>query len=149
MPTSFGHPPPPAPLVPRVEPMDATLGCWGPCQHEGSSLCGSAPKEPPAHPHGWSLWVPLTVCLRSQQMDDAVYTFETLLHQELGKLQGKDDLCKSIQRILERVLKVRGGRLGASMAFSGLTPRAMILGKRTGVTFQILIEVFWGNISLY
>uniref|UniRef100_A0A493TGY2 Niban apoptosis regulator 2 n=1 Tax=Anas platyrhynchos platyrhynchos TaxID=8840 RepID=A0A493TGY2_ANAPP len=40
-----------------------------------------------------------------QQMDDAVYTFETLLHQELGKLQGKDDLCKSIQRILERVLK--------------------------------------------
>ncbi|NXR96588.1 NIBL1 protein, partial [Hypocryptadius cinnamomeus] len=40
-----------------------------------------------------------------QQMDDAVYTFETLLHQELGKMQGKDDLCKSIQRILERVLK--------------------------------------------
>ncbi|NWI73940.1 NIBL1 protein, partial [Dryoscopus gambensis] len=40
-----------------------------------------------------------------QQMDDAVYTFETLLHQELGKLQGKGDLCKSIQRILERVLK--------------------------------------------
>uniref|UniRef100_A0A8C5UJ55 Niban apoptosis regulator 2 n=1 Tax=Malurus cyaneus samueli TaxID=2593467 RepID=A0A8C5UJ55_9PASS len=29
----------------------------------------------------------------------------TLLHQELGKLQGKDELCKSIQRILERVLK--------------------------------------------
>uniref|UniRef100_A0A8D2MHS3 Niban 1/2/3 domain-containing protein n=1 Tax=Zonotrichia albicollis TaxID=44394 RepID=A0A8D2MHS3_ZONAL len=40
-----------------------------------------------------------------QQMDDAVYTFETLLHQELSKLQGKDELCKSIQRILERVLK--------------------------------------------
>ncbi|XP_064892052.1 protein Niban 2 [Columba livia] len=40
-----------------------------------------------------------------QQMDDAVYTFETLLHQDLGKLQGKDDVCKSIQRILERVLK--------------------------------------------
>ncbi|NWT23297.1 NIBL1 protein, partial [Cardinalis cardinalis] len=40
-----------------------------------------------------------------QQMDDAVYTFETLLHQELGKLPGKDELCKSIQRILERVLK--------------------------------------------
>ncbi|XP_064027123.1 protein Niban 2 isoform X2 [Pogoniulus pusillus] len=40
-----------------------------------------------------------------QQMDDAVHTFETLLHQELGKLQGKDELCKSIQRILERVLK--------------------------------------------
>lgn len=55
----------------------------------------------------------LIVCLHSQQMDDAVYTFETLLHQELGKLQGKDDLCKSIQRILERVLKVRGGGVGA------------------------------------
>lgn len=40
-------------------------------------------------------------------MDDAVYTFETLLHQELGKMLGKEDLCKSIQRILERVLKVR------------------------------------------
>ncbi|KFV06154.1 Niban-like 1, partial [Tauraco erythrolophus] len=40
-----------------------------------------------------------------QQMDDAVYTFKTLLHQEPGKRQGKDDLCKSIQRILERVLK--------------------------------------------
>ncbi|OXB80683.1 UNVERIFIED_CONTAM: hypothetical protein H355_005612, partial [Colinus virginianus] len=40
-----------------------------------------------------------------QQMDDALYTFETLLHQELGKMQGKDELCKSIQRILERVLK--------------------------------------------
>ncbi|NXC67070.1 NIBL1 protein, partial [Anhinga anhinga] len=40
-----------------------------------------------------------------QQMDDAVYTFETLLHQDLGKQPGKDDLCKSIQRILERVLK--------------------------------------------
>ncbi|XP_063266294.1 protein Niban 2 isoform X2 [Prinia subflava] len=40
-----------------------------------------------------------------QQMDDAMFTFETLLHQELGKAQGKDDLCKSIQRILERVLK--------------------------------------------
>ncbi|NXA40464.1 NIBL1 protein, partial [Eudromia elegans] len=43
--------------------------------------------------------------LMRQQMDDAVHTFETLLHQELGKLQGKDELCKSIQRILERVLK--------------------------------------------
>lgn len=63
---------------------------------------------------------PLTFCLCSQQMDDAVYTFETLLHQEVGKLQGKDDLCKSIQRILERVLKVRGGRSGASVAFGGL-----------------------------
>lgn len=41
-----------------------------------------------------------------QQMDNAVYTFETLLHQELGKGPSKEELCKSIQRILERVLKV-------------------------------------------
>lgn len=39
-------------------------------------------------------------------MDNAVYTFETLLHQELGKGPSKEELCKSIQRILERVLKV-------------------------------------------
>lgn len=78
-----------------------------------------------------------------------MYTFETLLHQELGKLQGKEDLCKSIQRILERVLKVRGGRSGTLVAFGGLTPRARVLGKRTGVTFPILIKVFWGNTSLY
>jgi len=82
-------------------------------------------------------------------MDDAVHTFETLLHQELGKLQGKDDLCKSIQRILERVLKVRGGRSGALVAFGGFNPRARILGKRTGVTFLISIKVVWENTSLY
>lgn len=41
-------------------------------------------------------------------MDNAVYTFETLLHQELGKGPTKEELCKSIQRILERVLKVSG-----------------------------------------
>uniref|UniRef100_A0A9L0TT21 Protein Niban 2 n=2 Tax=Equus TaxID=9789 RepID=A0A9L0TT21_HORSE len=40
-----------------------------------------------------------------EQMDNAVYTFETLLHQELGKGPSKEELCKSIQRILERVLK--------------------------------------------
>lgn len=42
-------------------------------------------------------------------MDNAVYTFETLLHQELGKGPTKEELCKSIQRILERVLKVSLG----------------------------------------
>lgn len=40
-----------------------------------------------------------------EQMDNAVYTFETLLHQELGKGPTKEELCKSIQRVLERVLK--------------------------------------------
>nr|XP_028571002.1 niban-like protein 1 [Podarcis muralis] len=43
--------------------------------------------------------------LMRQQMDDTVYTFETLLHQEVGKSPDKDELCKTIQRILERVLK--------------------------------------------
>uniref|UniRef100_A0A8D0BVR2 Niban apoptosis regulator 2 n=1 Tax=Salvator merianae TaxID=96440 RepID=A0A8D0BVR2_SALMN len=43
--------------------------------------------------------------LMRQQMDDTVYTFETLLHQELAKSLSKDELCKTIQRILERVLK--------------------------------------------
>ncbi|XP_053863249.1 protein Niban 2 [Malaclemys terrapin pileata] len=43
--------------------------------------------------------------LMRQQMDDAVHTFGTLLHQELAKMLGKEELCKSIQRILERVLK--------------------------------------------
>ncbi|XP_028918800.1 protein Niban 2 isoform X2 [Ornithorhynchus anatinus] len=40
-----------------------------------------------------------------EQMDNAVYTFETLLHQELAKDLSPEELCKSIQRILERVLK--------------------------------------------
>ncbi|XP_021117666.1 niban-like protein 1 isoform X2 [Heterocephalus glaber] len=43
--------------------------------------------------------------LMREQMDNAVYTFETLLHQELGKGPTREGLCKSIQRILERVLK--------------------------------------------
>ncbi|KAJ6654565.1 hypothetical protein lerEdw1_006718, partial [Lerista edwardsae] len=43
--------------------------------------------------------------LMRQQMDDTVFTFETLLHQELGKSLSKEELCKTIQRILERVLK--------------------------------------------
>ncbi|XP_030062986.1 niban-like protein 1 [Microcaecilia unicolor] len=40
-----------------------------------------------------------------EQMDNAVYTFEQLLHQELGKSPDKEELCPSIQRVLERVLK--------------------------------------------
>lgn len=75
-----------------VSPQGRAAGVWGQTQ--------PSPFGPP---------LPLTSWLLSQQMDDALYTFETLLHQELGKLQGKDELCKSIQRILERVLKVRAG----------------------------------------
>lgn len=61
-------------------------------------------------------------------MDNAVYTFETLLHQELGKGPTKEELCKSIQRILERVLKVSLTPLGwgrhgqPSPGLSGQTP---------------------------
>lgn len=81
-------------------------------------------KSPPSPPLALTPW------FLPQQMDDAVYTFETLLHQELGKLQGKDDLCKSIQRILERVLKVRAGVCSCLGAPGGLHPRARSLGMR-------------------
>ncbi|XP_072604643.1 protein Niban 2 isoform X2 [Vulpes vulpes] len=40
-----------------------------------------------------------------EQMDNAVYTFESLLYQELGKGPSREELCKATQRILERVLK--------------------------------------------
>ncbi|XP_029470406.1 niban-like protein 1 isoform X2 [Rhinatrema bivittatum] len=40
-----------------------------------------------------------------EQMDNSIYTFEQLLHQELEKSADKEELCKDIQRILERVLK--------------------------------------------
>lgn len=64
-------------------------------------LSTQAPPPPGGHPFHVPRGVP-----RRQQMDNAVYTFETLLHQELGKGPTKEELCKSIQRILERVLKV-------------------------------------------
>lgn len=63
------------------------------------------PRGAPLLPRGAHLHMPCGM-LRLQQMDNAVYTFETLLHQELGKGPTKEELCKSIQRILERVLKV-------------------------------------------
>ncbi len=39
-------------------------------------------------------------------MDDAVYTFEQLLHQSLEG-QEQEDLCKTIQRCEDRVIKVK------------------------------------------
>lgn len=48
--------------------------------------------------------VPICVCL--QQMDNAVYTFEQILHQSLES-QGGEDLCKTIQRCQDRVIKVK------------------------------------------
>lgn len=38
-------------------------------------------------------------------MDNAVYTFEQILHQSLES-QGGEDLCKTIQRCQDRVIKV-------------------------------------------
>lgn len=40
-----------------------------------------------------------------QQMDDAVHTFEQLVHQSLEGNSG-EDLCKTVQRCQDRVLKV-------------------------------------------
>lgn len=42
--------------------------------------------------------------LMREQMDDAVYTFEQLLHQSLEG-QEREDLCKTIQRCQDRVIK--------------------------------------------
>lgn len=39
-------------------------------------------------------------------MDDAMYTFEQLLHQSLEEKEG-EDLCKTIQRCQDRVIKVK------------------------------------------
>ncbi|XP_075691490.1 protein Niban 2 [Rhinoderma darwinii] len=43
--------------------------------------------------------------LMREQTDNAAYTFEQLIHQDLGKSEGTENLCRDIQRILERVLK--------------------------------------------
>ncbi|KAG9477844.1 hypothetical protein GDO78_013038 [Eleutherodactylus coqui] len=43
--------------------------------------------------------------LMREQTDNAVFTFEQLIHQELSKSEGTENLCRDIQRILERVLK--------------------------------------------
>lgn len=47
----------------------------------------------------------MSICFM-QQMDDAVYTFEQLLHQSLEGQEG-EDLCKTIQRCQDRVIKVK------------------------------------------
>ncbi|XP_016369948.1 niban-like protein 1 isoform X2 [Sinocyclocheilus rhinocerous] len=51
-----------------------------------------------------SVFVQRAQILMREQMDDAVYTFEQLLHQSLeGKEQ--EDFCKTIQRCQDRVVK--------------------------------------------
>lgn len=51
-----------------------------------------------------SVFVQRAQILMREQMDDAVYTFEQLLHQSLEDEKG-EDLCKTIQRCQDRVIK--------------------------------------------
>ncbi|KAI3361692.1 hypothetical protein L3Q82_002052 [Scortum barcoo] len=51
-----------------------------------------------------SVFVSRAQILMREQMDNAVYTFEQLLHQSL-EAQGEDDMCKTIQRCQDRVVK--------------------------------------------
>uniref|UniRef100_A0A672K078 Niban-like protein 1 n=1 Tax=Sinocyclocheilus grahami TaxID=75366 RepID=A0A672K078_SINGR len=51
-----------------------------------------------------SVFVQRAQILMREQMDDAVYTFEQLLHQSLEG-QEREDLCKTTQRCQDRVIK--------------------------------------------
>ncbi|KAG7476836.1 hypothetical protein MATL_G00087050 [Megalops atlanticus] len=51
-----------------------------------------------------SVFIQRAQILMREQMDDAVYTFEQLLHQSLES-QGVEHLCKTIQRCQDRVIK--------------------------------------------
>ncbi|KAJ8413830.1 hypothetical protein AAFF_G00064280 [Aldrovandia affinis] len=51
-----------------------------------------------------SVFVQRAQILMREQMDNAVYTFEQLLHQSLEG-QGSEELCKTIQRCQDRVIK--------------------------------------------
>ncbi|KAM6901402.1 protein Niban 2a [Lycodopsis pacificus] len=51
-----------------------------------------------------SVFVSRTQILMREQMDNAVYTFEQLLNQSM-ETQGGDDMCKTMQRCQDRVLK--------------------------------------------
>ncbi|KAF3702280.1 Niban-like protein 1 Protein FAM129B [Channa argus] len=51
-----------------------------------------------------SVFVSRAQILMREQMDNAVYTFEQLLHQAL-EAQGENDVCKTMQRCQDRVLK--------------------------------------------
>ncbi|XP_033981954.1 protein Niban 2a [Trematomus bernacchii] len=51
-----------------------------------------------------SVFVSRAQILMREQMDNAVYTFEQLLHQSL-ETKGEEDMCKTMQRCQDRVLK--------------------------------------------
>ncbi|KAK3538846.1 hypothetical protein QTP86_015971 [Hemibagrus guttatus] len=53
-----------------------------------------------------SVFVQRAQILMREQMDDAVYTFEQLLHQSLEGHED-EDLCKTIQRCQDRVIKYK------------------------------------------
>uniref|UniRef100_A0A3Q3WQP0 PH domain-containing protein n=1 Tax=Mola mola TaxID=94237 RepID=A0A3Q3WQP0_MOLML len=53
-----------------------------------------------------SVFVQRAQILMREQMDNAVYTFEQILHQSL-EAQGTEELCKTIQRCQDRVIKVK------------------------------------------
>uniref|UniRef100_A0A672HIR4 Niban-like protein 1 n=1 Tax=Salarias fasciatus TaxID=181472 RepID=A0A672HIR4_SALFA len=53
---------------------------------------------------GTSVFISRAQILMREQMDNAVYTFEQLLHQSLEN-QGEEDMVKTIQRCQDRVLK--------------------------------------------
>uniref|UniRef100_A0A674N9B8 Niban apoptosis regulator 2a n=1 Tax=Takifugu rubripes TaxID=31033 RepID=A0A674N9B8_TAKRU len=54
--------------------------------------------------HGPSVFVSRVQILMREQMDNSVYTFEQLFNQSLES-QGQEDMCKTIQRCQDRVLK--------------------------------------------
>lgn len=78
-------------------------------QHDMRSLLPPAGQK--EHGSFWLLSQAALLCLlcHQQQMDNAVYTFEHLLNQSL-EAKGEDDMCKTIQRCQDRVLKVREGK---------------------------------------
>ncbi|KAI1882494.1 hypothetical protein AGOR_G00251340 [Albula goreensis] len=51
-----------------------------------------------------AIFVQRAQILMRGQMDDAVYTFEQLLHQSL-EVKGEENVCKAIQRCQDRVIK--------------------------------------------
>ncbi|CAL8328510.1 unnamed protein product [Arctogadus glacialis] len=68
---------------------------------EGLSLDGLQQRFDVSSP---SVFVQRAQILMREQMDDAVYTFEQILHQSL-EAQGTEGLCKTIQRCQDRVIK--------------------------------------------
>lgn len=66
-------------------------------------------------------------------MDNAVYTFEQMLHQSL-EAQGTEELCKTVQRCQDRVLKVnRSHRLIAVLLLPLMSSQARRSSRTAGL----------------